>query len=144
MSFLLARSRSQITSGLLKQSTRFFADGKVTVLQSGQDLKTVMNDGKKVLYFTASWCPPCRAIKPLFEKLSDEFKNIQFVKIDIDENDKVAVEYKIHSVPTFVFINGNTATGQVRNLLNLFFHLSSFLFFYFLLYFSSLERIRIR
>jgi thioredoxin 1 len=125
MSFLLARSRSQITSGVLKQPTRFFADGKVTVLQSGQDLKTVMSDGKKVLYFTASWCPPCRAIKPLFEKLSDEFKNIQFVKIDIDENDKVAVEYKIHSVPTFVFINGNTATGQVGIIRIIFIFLSN-------------------
>merc|ERR1712187_521885 len=60
--------------------------------------------------FTASWCPPCKMIKPIYEELAEEHKDkpkVKFVKIDVDENDKVAAEYKIRSMPTFkVFKNG--------------------------------------
>jgi thiol-disulfide isomerase/thioredoxin len=42
-------------------------------------------DGKKVLYFTASWCPPCKVIGPIVEKMAKSNPDITFVKIDIDE-----------------------------------------------------------
>merc|ERR1711976_757570 len=60
--------------------------------------------------FTASWCPPCKMIKPIYEELAEEHKDkpkVKFVKIDVDDNDAVAAEYKIRSMPTFkVFKNG--------------------------------------
>jgi thiol-disulfide isomerase/thioredoxin len=40
-----------------------------------------------VVDFSAAWCGPCRMISPEFEKLSNEFTNIVFLKIDIDEVD---------------------------------------------------------
>lgn len=59
--------------------------------------------GKSVSYFTASWCGPCRAIKPVFSALSNESKDVKFLKIDIDENQELAVRNKVRSVPTFLF-----------------------------------------
>jgi len=60
--------------------------------------------------FTASWCPPCKRIKPVFEDWAEKFKDndkVKFVKIDVDENDAVAQEYAIRSMPTFkVFKSG--------------------------------------
>jgi len=67
---------------------------------------------KSVLYFTAQWCPPCKAIKPAYEELSDKYKDVAFGKIDIDENQDAAMEYNITSVPTFIFFNGNNTYGQ--------------------------------
>lgn len=69
--------------------------------------------GNKVLYFTASWCPPCRLIAPVFEKFSKEFANVKFLKIDIDENSDSAAEYGIRSVPTFIFMENQKVKGQV-------------------------------
>lgn len=59
-----------------------------------------------------SRCPPCKAIKPIYEKLSDEYGSIGFGKIDIDENQDAAVEYQITSVPTFIFFDGKNKYGQ--------------------------------
>jgi len=61
----------------------------------------------KLFYFTASWCGPCKRIKPLIEKLSiglDE-SNIIFYEIDIDSNDELSEKYNIKSVPSFLLLN---------------------------------------
>jgi len=71
--------------------------------------------GKKILYFTASWCPPCKAIGPVFETLSKKHTTLSFVKIDVDNLPDTALDYGIRSVPTFVFINGQKAISQVTD-----------------------------
>ena len=61
----------------------------------------------KVLKFSASWCGPCRAYKPTFDKVSkmDEFGDIEFQELDVDENEDLAVKYGIRGVPSTIFIN---------------------------------------
>lgn len=60
--------------------------------------------GKKILYFTATWCPPCKAISPVYEKLSKTKPGISFIKIDVDVLGGVAQQFNIRSVPTFIFM----------------------------------------
>jgi|TARA_B110000914_G_C15493650_1_gene462034 thioredoxin 1 len=60
-----------------------------------------------VLYFTASWCGPCKSIYPLFEELSKRYSNIAFYKIDIDECEEFVSKFNIESVPTFYFYKKN-------------------------------------
>lgn len=57
-------------------------------------------------------CPPCKAIKPFYEELSDKYTDVAFGKIDIDDNQDAAMEYQITSVPTFIFFNGKDKHGQ--------------------------------
>jgi thioredoxin 1 len=57
-----------------------------------------------VLYYTATWCPPCKAIKPVYEELSSKYSSIGFGKIDIDDNEEAAHEAAISAVPTFLFV----------------------------------------
>ena len=65
------------------------------------------------VYFSYfSRCPPCKAIKPVYEKLSDKFEGVAFGKIDIDDNQDAAMKYQITSVPTFMFFNGKNKYGQ--------------------------------
>jgi len=63
------------------------------------------NEHPSVLYFTAPWCGPCKKISPHFEKLAEQNSGIKFFKINVDDNQKLASDYKISSIPTFVFIN---------------------------------------
>lgn len=58
---------------------------------------------KALLYFTASWCGPCRAIAPVFASTAaaPSSAGIAFVKIDVDANPDAAQEHDIRSVPTF-------------------------------------------
>lgn len=54
--------------------------------------------------FTATWCPPCRLIAPVFADMAKKFLNVVFFKIDVDELQSVAREFKIEAMPSFVFM----------------------------------------
>jgi thioredoxin 1 len=55
---------------------------------------------RQIKYFSAVWCGPCKMFKPVMQELSNEGFNIQF--IDVDENQQLASQYGIRSVPTCV------------------------------------------
>jgi len=61
----------------------------------------------KVIDVFGTWCGPCRAYKPTFEKVSkmDEFSDIEFQELDVDNNEEIAEEYGVRGVPTTIFLN---------------------------------------
>ena len=74
----------------------------INYIEQGETLKTLLSDDTPyILYFTASWCGPCRMISPEFERLKQNYPDIAFYKIDIDECEELASMFSIRSVPTF-------------------------------------------
>uniref|UniRef100_A0A7S2UE67 Thioredoxin domain-containing protein n=1 Tax=Attheya septentrionalis TaxID=420275 RepID=A0A7S2UE67_9STRA len=69
-------------------------------------------NSKSVLYFTATWCPPCKAIAPIYEKLSEDYSDVAFGKVDVDANSDSALDFEVRSVPTFVLFDGETAVHK--------------------------------
>tara|TARA_B100000780_G_scaffold265984_1_gene221866 strand:+ start:92 stop:340 length:249 start_codon:yes stop_codon:yes gene_type:complete len=59
---------------------------------------------KTILYFTASWCGPCKALAPRMEKLSGQ---INYRKIDVDGNQDLSMKYGVRNVPSLVLVNEN-------------------------------------
>jgi thioredoxin len=60
----------------------------------------------EILYFSAPWCGPCKAMKPAIDKFEttlDESK-VKITRVNIDEDNERTANYKIQSVPTFVFV----------------------------------------
>ena len=55
---------------------------------------------KTAKYFTATWCGPCKAFKPVMNEVAGEGYSIQF--IDVDENQSLASKYGVRSVPTTI------------------------------------------
>ena len=68
-----------------------------------------------VVDFWAPWCQPCKIIEPMIEKLAKELKGkVVFAKVNTDRNRKMAMKYKIMSIPTLIlFKNGRIASRQV-------------------------------
>ena len=62
----------------------------------------------EVKFFNATWCGPCKQMKPHIDVLISEGYNIQ--QIDIDEQPELAQEYNVRGVPTLV-VNGNSLVG---------------------------------
>jgi len=60
----------------------------------------------EILYFSAPWCGPCKALKPIIDKIEFELDSnkVLIKRIDVDVEAKLSIEYEISSVPTFVFI----------------------------------------
>lgn len=71
------------------------------------------NGRPMIVDFSATWCPPCRQLKPIFEKLAEEFKGrIDFVTVDVDQNPELSTSYGVQSIPMMVFLDKD---GQIQN-----------------------------
>lgn len=57
---------------------------------------------KEILLFTAPWCEPCKAFKPLFFETAPQYPDINFRVVDASERTDIAKKYRVMSVPTMV------------------------------------------
>ncbi|KAF9023573.1 thioredoxin [Hymenopellis radicata] len=77
----------------------------VTPITSHSQFKAILESNKVVVIdFWATWCGPCRVISPIFAQLADqtEFADIEFYKVDVDEQEEIAEEVQVRAMPTFI------------------------------------------
>jgi len=67
-----------------------------------------------IVDFTASWCPPCRALAPVFEKLSQSYLGkLRFARMDTDENLQTPMQVGIQGMPTLVLFANGQQVGRL-------------------------------
>lgn len=81
------------------------------------DIEKALLLDKAIIYFTATWCQPCKQLKPIYAQAGMKDKNNQYFVIDVDSIDKKYLEkYNIYSVPSLFVMNKGevvkTITGR--------------------------------
>ncbi|KAN0003844.1 hypothetical protein ACTFIZ_010018 [Dictyostelium cf. discoideum] len=78
---------------------------RVKVLVDNQLDSELVTAGKRlvVVDFTATWCGPCKMISPYFEQLSSEYKDVIFLKVDVDQCKSTTQSQGVRAMPTFKF-----------------------------------------
>jgi thioredoxin 1 len=77
---------------------------------------STVNGNKPVLVdFWATWCGPCQFMLPIFDKLAKKYgEKVTFGRLNVDDNQGVAMRYDVYAIPTFViFMNGKAVDRAV-------------------------------
>ena len=75
----------------------------MTVLTK-ENFKQETASGLVLIDFWATWCGPCRMQAPVLEQLAVQAPNLKICKVDVDEQEELAVQFRIMSIPTLVFM----------------------------------------
>ena len=77
------------------------------------ELEVLKSDKPAAVDFWAPWCGPCRTMGPVFEELAGENKEVKFVKLNIDNNQELAMQYEVMSIPTILFFKDSKNIGNL-------------------------------
>lgn len=66
--------------------------------------KEIKEEGIVLVDFYGTWCPPCKELAPIVEEFAKEHTNIKVLKVNVDENQELAINYRIMNVPTLLVI----------------------------------------
>lgn len=88
-------------------------------LENKDDFNKIIESNKEVVVdFFATWCGPCRMLGPVIEELSNELKDIEFLKVDVDEFPEIAQSFAVMNIPTIIVFKDNKQVNKHIGFLN--------------------------
>ena len=90
------------------------AEGIVQISGDNWQSEVIESDVPVVVDFWAEWCGPCKAIAPILEQVAGEVAGkAKIAKVNVDENQQLAAEFGIRSIPTLLIFKGGTVQEQM-------------------------------
>ena len=86
-----------------------------TILDEKNFDREVLNSELPVMVdFWAIWCGPCKVLSPIVEELAKDYAGkIKVGKVNVDENNNLAMKYNVMSIPTLKFFKGGKLVGEL-------------------------------
>lgn len=86
----------------------------VCVSNDNFDEEVLKSDKKVLIDFFANWCGPCKMLSPIVEEFAKENNDVKVVKVNVDEEQDLAIEYQVMSIPTLIVMeNGKELNRSV-------------------------------
>lgn len=87
------------------------------ISQNEFEAEVIQSELPVVIDFYADWCPPCRQLGPILDRLATEFSGqIKFVKVNSDDEQELASAFEVTGLPTLAFMDQGQRVGQFAGL----------------------------
>ena len=98
-----------------QEEEKVAAQTSAVVEITAENFETIIKNGTKpvIIDFYATWCQPCKFIRPIFDELAQEEKNWIFAAVDIDKNPAIMQNCGVQAVPTFVIFKNGIQWGMI-------------------------------
>jgi thioredoxin 1 len=102
-----------LTSNHSSTQTTMASPNIVTLTQDNFDAEITKSNVPVLVDFWAEWCGPCKMVAPALDELADEFAGkAKVAKLNVDDNQQLAVNYRVSSIPMFLIFKGGQVVGQ--------------------------------
>ena len=86
----------------------------LSVSKENFESEVLKSENPVLIDFYADWCGPCKMVSPIVEQLAKEHEDVKVVKINIDDNQELAVNFGVTAIPTLIVVkNGEEVTRTV-------------------------------
>ena len=82
------------------------------------EFEETIKEGLILVDFFATWCGPCKMLSPILDELSEEVKDVKFIKVDVDEEGDLAREYGVMSIPTIILFENGKEVKRFTGFMN--------------------------
>ena len=73
----------------------------------------VSKDVLTLVDFWAEWCGPCKSMHPIFTRLAKKYEHINFARVNVDNNQNIAMKFGVQSIPTFIMFRNGTPIDKM-------------------------------
>ena len=84
----------------------------ITIDKNNFEEEVLKSEKTVLLDFWASWCGPCRMVGPIIEEIAEERMDIKVGKVNVDEEQELATQFQVMSIPTLIVIKDGKVVIQ--------------------------------
>lgn len=77
-----------------------------------EEFEAIINSGSVIVDFYADWCGPCKMLSPVLEELSSAYPEIQFIKVNVDNEPDLSSKYGVMSIPALFAVKDGEVKKQ--------------------------------
>ena len=85
----------------------------ITLTKENFEQEVLRSDKPVLVDFWASWCDPCRMVSPIVDEIAEERSDIKVGKVNVDEQQMLAAQFSVMSIPTLLVFKNGQVVNQV-------------------------------
>ncbi len=84
----------------------------VKITKDNFETEVLQNEKTVLVDFWATWCGPCKMVAPLLDEIAEERDDVIIGKVDVDEEEELAMKFGVMSIPTMIVFKHGEAVGK--------------------------------